>query len=345
MRASRGQNSSDSARKLKLYGAITALFVLLAIAVTLLPKGSALQQCSSIILGQSRDSCFYSLATSTQNQSLCALIAGSSSGACYSSVAESTLSPSTCQMAGSNQSVSECITFIAQATNNTLVCSSLGPTHMDGCVTSLAVRSGSLSTCATESNDSDRQVCVSVVNLDLASATLHPAYCMQVSNSSDKATLAAILNQTRGLLSGNNSSVLSSISSLAFLPNQNYSARDICYTILAARTSNSAFCGNESASAQGLCTYAVRNYTNSTPTSYSQLLSNCGQFMQYRGMCTQYVLLAEAINTKNVSICAGFQSSFAIQCYSSIAARYNNATFCGYIRNSTANNACLLQIK
>ncbi|MDE1850215.1 MAG: hypothetical protein KGH54_00265 [Candidatus Micrarchaeota archaeon] len=345
MRAKNVQEGSDSARKLKFYGALTALFVLLAIAVTLLPRGNPIQQCSAIILGPSRDSCFYSLATSTQNQSICAMIAGGSAGACYSSVAESTLTPSACQKAGSSIGVSACTTYIAQATNNAQLCSALAAPYMDGCITSLAIKVSSLATCAAEPNSSDLGVCISAVNFDLAASTSLPTYCAQVSNSSDRKTLAAILNLTRGALTGGNSSALSSISSLAFLPSQNISARDVCYTMLAARTSNPAFCANESSSGQGLCAYAVRNYTNATPTSYGELLSSCGQFMQYRGICAQYVLLAEAINTKNVSICAGFQQQFAIQCYSSIAAKYSNATFCGYIRNSTAYNACLLQIK
>lgn len=345
MRAKREQKASDPQGKLRLYLSITLLFALLAIAVTLVPKGNALSRCNGIILVQSRDACFYSLAASTHNQSVCSLIQGGSAGGCYSAVAESILSPSTCQRAGSNSSVASCIAYIALATNSTLTCASLAAPYADRCLTSIAVKAGSLAICAKESNASNSQICSSVINLDLAYATLRPSYCAQASSSASKAILASIINQTRGILPKGNASILSSIGSLAFLPNQNYSARDICYMVLAFRTSNPALCANESASAQGLCAYALRNYTNSSPTTYGQLLSSCAQFGQYRSICTQSVLLAQAINTKNISICAAFQAQLATECYSSIAAKYRNASFCGYISNSTANNACLLQIK
>ncbi|MDE1828449.1 MAG: hypothetical protein KGH65_04785 [Candidatus Micrarchaeota archaeon] len=346
MRARVKQNIPDSSKRLRLYGAITLILIALAIAVTLLPTGNPLQRCSGIILGESRDSCFYALATSTQNQSICASIQGSSQGPCYSQIAESTLSPQGCLNAASNSSARACVSYIAQATGNASLCTSLGAQYSDGCITSIAVSATNLSMCASEANFSNRQICASAISFNLASSTLLPAHCAQVSNSTDRSAISKILNLTKGAIASANSSVISSISSLAFLPSQNYSARDICYTLLASRTSNSALCANESASARGLCAYAVAgNYTNSTPTSYAQLIASCSAFQQYQGFCAQYVLLAEAIDTKNVSICASFSAALSLQCYSSMAAKYNNATFCGYIRNSTANNACLLQIK
>ncbi|MDE1870533.1 MAG: hypothetical protein KGH71_06200, partial [Candidatus Micrarchaeota archaeon] len=164
-------------------------------------------------------------------------------------------------------------------------------------------------------------------------------------NSTNKTLLASIASSTRALFSSVNATA--TLSSLAVAPfiATNYTARDMCYTYIASKTSNASICARTGSYASALCTYSVSGNYSSAPPTYPQLLANCNQLSSYKSECVQYVKLAQAIATRNASICASFPTNFGWQCYSAIAAKYNNATFCGYIANSTANNSCLAQLK
>ncbi|MGI0141481.1 MAG: hypothetical protein ACREBF_02405 [Candidatus Micrarchaeales archaeon] len=335
---------TENARRLKLYAAITIILVMVAMAVSILPKGTKLQQCDSILISQNKNVCLYTLATSTDNQSICQDVQGGQQSTCYTSVAVGTLSPSTCAKAGSSANVSECTIQVAQATNNSALCSNINPQYSDGCYLIMAVKLNSQALCASVINQTSRESCSSAVDIDLASSTRIASYCANTSTTTNKTILTSVMNMAAAAFAGNQTQLIS-IKGLVLTPISNYSVRDVCYSVLASKTSNSTYCSDASPAGQTLCNYSVNGAAAAQPENYSQLLNSCNELSQYKTTCTRAVLLAEAINTKNVSICASFQGMVSWECYTSLATKYTNSTYCGYITNSTANNACLLQLQ
>ncbi|MDE1856054.1 MAG: hypothetical protein KGH49_02355 [Candidatus Micrarchaeota archaeon] len=328
--------------RLKFYAIIVLIIAALAVAVSVFPKGTALQQCTSIIITQNRDSCLYTLAVSTGNNTACSQIQGQSQGSCYSAVAVATRNASMCSNSGSNQSVSGCIIAVANYTSNPNLCASVPKGYADGCYSELAVKMGSFGTCAMIANGTIRAACSSALDINTAFSSINASICKNASASADRTFLSYVFNMTRKVFDSPNQTVLTELSSIAFLPGQNYSAHDLCYAAVAYRAGTTSPCIGAGQSAQALCTYAAQNYTSQS-LNYTQLLSSCKALQKYSTQCTQYVLLSEAINTKNTTICASLPQQMSWSCYDSLASTYKNATYCGYITNSSANSDCLLQ--
>jgi hypothetical protein len=132
---------------------------------------------------------------------------------------------------------------------------------------------------------------------------------------------------------------------LFFIPNVTYTARDYCYFQLAQQLSEPALCSNVSVGeAKRLCimqaNLTATFYSNST-ANYTQLLASCTQLGSYSQVCTQAAQLAQAVGTRNATLCGKLQSTMSLTCYAALASKYMNATYCNYIQNATEKSACV----
>ena len=317
---------------------VATVLLILAIAISLLPRGSNAQQCEAILLSQNRDACLISLAMSTQNQSLCSQIQDQSGSECYSRVAQETLSASLCGKAGSL--ADSCIVSIANATNDSSLCSQAHQPLSDRCVYSIAVRQGAITLCAQISNSTERSICESVISINYASATKSPAPCANATNSTNLTVTSSVIVGARA-----SSSSGPLFSQLAFLPQLNITSRDVCYSDVASEEQNSSLCSFVGPSAQSLCASAAAPASNSTvQQNFTSLIDGCNQSGQYASACRVYVTISEAVTSDNLTLCANLASPSSWNCYAALAAKYNAPSDCSYIANSSANNACLQQI-
>lgn len=332
-------------RRLKFYSAIILIILILAVVVIFFPKGTRLEQCLGIFLVQNKDACLSSLAYSTQNQTICSYIQDPNSQTCYSNLAIALNSPAICSGAGSNLSIANCVSQIANETQNFQACNNLDGSYKDSCVLQVAISSQNLPLCSSISNGTSNTICTSIINLNLAARTSNLSYCSGVSDQVNRTIFSSVLSAVGSLFTDKNtSSLFSALSGYSFA-SQNYSSRDLCYILLASNSQNQTVCSFASSYAQGTCAYATKANNTLEAQNYSQLLSSCQSLSQYNVNCTQYVELAIAIATKNLTTCASLPLNVSYNCYSSIAIDQRNSTYCGYIKNATANNACLLQLR
>lgn len=338
----------EERRRIKLYALVTLVLIIGAIIFASLPKGTRLQQCEGIALSSNKDSCLMVVAISTKNSSICGMMHSGIALGCYINLAESTQNESLCAKAYliNQTSGGECSLNVANATSDYSICNTLSEPYRDTCLLKAATKSSDPQLCAMISNGNSMAVCSSSIAIGRAYYTSNASDCAIVSNSLDKRLIQNVITNTSGVFSHAVGNVSTLISEFAVLPNQNVSSRDLCYTILASKLGNSSYCSNTGPQAEKLCGVAANQTTknySSNNMNFTALLNNC-QLTQYQSYCTTYVLLDEAVLTKNVSICAGFPTYTSWQCYESIAKNYNNATYCSYITNSTANSACLLSL-
>ncbi|MDE1825503.1 MAG: hypothetical protein KGH61_01530 [Candidatus Micrarchaeota archaeon] len=333
-------------QSLKIYFILALAIIALAALLAILPSGTQAQRCGGIIMGQSRDLCFMQLALSQNNQSLCAYIKGAGSGPCYASIGEAKLNQSLCAKAGSLGY--NCLEFIANATSNPAYCSGIQGQQRDACTLAIAVKALDFRACPSISNASKAEVCNISISLDIAAAAKSPALCAKLPIQTNTSVLSSVLSQTSSIFARSNLTTLqTNIDTLPFIPGSNYSARDICYAIVGVGTQNQSACKSISGAALGsICSYLAAGTASSQvqTANYSQLISECSNAGQYSYVCVQYAKLAFALSTRNVSICSSFSNSTALECYEGLAANYHNASYCGYIKNSTDNNDCLLQL-
>ena len=154
----------------------------------------------------------------------------------------------------------------------------------------------------------------------------------------------------------NASILIPKISPISYLESasSNYTARDFCYLAVTSLSGNDLGCSMiSSPSLYNICTSYGYNTTaahNSSGTSghlnisASQLSSQlCAG---YNGTslqsCNALAVISSAIAERNASACATINSTNAgYQCYASLAKAYNDTAYCGYITNSTYNQACV----
>ena len=331
--------------RLKLYLLVTIVLVLVAAAALLIPRGTPLHQCNSLFFQQNKYSCISQLAFSSNNASLCGMMTGNYSSACYESMAERTGNASLCSnsLSGNTTTGSECFTYFANKTGNASLCAGAVEPYKMHCVTSLSVRSSSNASCSML-DPQNQTICSSSVGMSEAIVYGKANLCNLVSNSTDRQIENGILNNTPAVSSlGGMASYM--LTYLLAIPNESISPKDLCYLAVAGKTSNSSLCGYISSSQiSQLCT-SVSSRANVTPQSFnaSQILNACSSSSMYisEKQCIVYLTLSESIETDNITWCKTLGSDYYTTCYSSFASAFKNATYCSYISNITASNACL----
>lgn len=342
--------SSEEHNKIKIYALITVIMIVGAIAFTLFPKGTSLQQCEGAVLSTNRDNCLLNIATSTKNSSICGFISGSLKIDCYTNIAKATNNESLCTVAATidPSSGGECSLAIVNSTGDYTICGGISEPYKDKCFFKAATKASNLQLCGSISSSSIMAACNSTILLDQAYYTSNISYCARVSNSLSKSFIQDVVTNTSAVFANLGRNFSNILSELAILPGQNLSSRDLCYISLAYKLKSNTYCSYASQEGESLCNM-VANQTagnlSAASTNFTAMLNSCKQLTQYQSFCTTYVLLDKAVATRNVSICSGFPTFTSWQCYDSLAKTYSNATYCSYITNSTQNNECLLSIQ
>ncbi len=339
-----GKEQQVQGTKLRKYMLVTALLVVLAVAsFAIVPPSNTLKSCMSLLLLASRYNCITRLAVSGLNASMCANEQGRYADSCYAQIAEKTDQSATCASIANGSARSMCITFIARAQNNSGLCQQANEPYASACTETVALRFGNLTLCSQIKNSTDSAVCYSVLNTRSAVSFKSPAYCRNVSNTTNRnVTLLVIQNLNSGLNASSLSSNFSFTGSLAFLPSISYTPRDICYTDLASIRQNYSLCNSVSAgTARVLCGIGANATVNSSTANLTSLEKSCNNLGSYAQECIQSAILSQAVKTQNATMCTQLGSALKVDCYSLLASTYSNATYCSNISNASEKNSCI----
>ncbi len=340
---SQDAGDSDVTGKLKIYAVIVFLLVILALASFLfLPKGGSLGSCKSLVISESRDQCLTELAISTANASVCGLATGSYSTECYMQIAQNTGNSTMCSELGSGALESQCVMPIAVREDDYGLCEKISEPYLSKCVEQIALQSDNATLCGNVANATDEMYCTSLLGIKSALDFKSAEYCLNVSSEDNpNFTSSIIVNFTTPKNATAQPTTELVTSFLPFTPNVTFTARDFCYTALATATYNTSLCDSVTyGEGRTLCVDQATKITNTT-ASYSTEIAGCSALGSYSEQCIEGVELSEAVQTKNVSICAQFQEPINDNCYAEIASTYKNSTFCSYISNSTEESLCV----
>ncbi len=341
--------------RIAAYVVVAAMLVVIGVVVNIHAAGgsSTVRKCSSIILQQDRNACLTSLASSSNNASVCGMVSQSGKDYCYSEVAQADRNPRACTYLSSNNMTYECILEVANATRGYGACRYLNGSMESSCIETLAAITGNSTACGTISNGENSTVCYSGVYLSEAKRSGHAYYCTMVSNTSTVPEVSNIVYL--GEIGAANASY-SGVGTPGQGPsvylseyNISYSAKDYCYAEIASDTGNATDCAMVSNSiVRGIC-----NQTSGTQTAQSNIQINsstissaCGTYSGENFTTCQGILqIGEAISSKNASNCGSISETiYKYECYAALAKAYNDSSFCGYISNSTASQACMQDI-
>ena len=348
-------NTLGNNQKIAAYVVAAAVLVVIAVVVNLHTNGggSTLKGCGSIILQQDRNTCLTSLASSSDNTSVCRVVSQDGRDYCYSEVAQIDRNPQACMGLSSQNMTYECILGVANATKEFGTCRYLNGSMADSCIGTLAAATGNATACGTISNAENSSVCYSGVYLSEARLSGRGYYCAMVSNTSTAPDVSNIIYLGElGSAPGNYSNSQSFVQSpLVYLSayNISYSARDYCYTEVASDTRNATDCAMVSNSiVRGICnqTSASQAVQGNISINSSTISSACSTYAgENLTTCQDILSIGEAVSSRNVSVCKSIsETTYQYECYAALAKAYNESSFCGYISNSTANQACLQDI-
>jgi len=343
--AGKGSGSVGNREKLKVYIAVTFLLILIALLSYLaIPQGSGVSACTGLILENAKRACLNSLALSSTNASVCSYLSGTYADSCYSQIAQRTGNSSLCNSIVNKTNSYACTETIAVANSNYSLCKSIGDPYASTCLKGVAVKLDNQSLCGDISVASDREVCLSIIDLRKMLSANDPAYCANVTASTDQnVTNYIIMNFSLGMQQGDFSNSTMVFESLALVPNMTYSARDFCYSIAAPRISESTLCLNIANSAiRSLCVLQSGPKQNVTANyNYTQLIASCAQLGAAEAGCVQAITLTQAIKTMNASMCGSLSYPMSDTCYFSLATAYQNASYCGHMVNASQRSSCL----
>ncbi len=332
---------------------IAGTFLLVAVSIILLAvssirPSSGISGCTSIILQAQRNGCLSNLANKTGNYSACLLIRPSGySYQCISDVAKKSGDINTCsEISGNISYYTSCVEQISYAQSNPQYCKLLTSDNESECAYSIAESEmfGNLSYCNEIMNSSLGMRCTSMHYYNIAVDSKNPSYCSMLPNAIENGTLSEMLSE-------DNPNVASDAQLLAY-SYLNITPSGLCYYELASVLSNQSICGDVTGPLSQIC-YEQSNASISTGLANANTINYtiyngnvsalCAGAPSYATSLCQYSLITErAIEARNAISCyaisnAGYQYS----CILSIAARYNDSSYCSYINNnSTAENAC-----
>ncbi|MCL5428040.1 MAG: hypothetical protein M1321_02560 [Candidatus Marsarchaeota archaeon] len=357
--------------RLLLYAVMAMALAVVAVIVAFTSgsvKGQGLSRCTGITLSTYRDQCLSQLAYSTANVSVCTYMSDEqSSDACILNVSAETSNALSCTGMSNRYYRDLCVYDIANATGSYSLCGTLDDASAVQCYSAIASKLHNPGICSgINDNASAMSICSSAAEMSYAFATSNASACALVSNSTYAPAIYNITAYAELAFPRSNSSYASTrsiespLSYVQLLPNVSYSARDLCYMYMAYNLSDSAYCGhvsNETLSktcietvpgaANSLVSNSIIAALNSTNTTLilPRLKSILCTNSSFSGsQCEDIVLMWEAMQTKNASICANLPGYENSTCYASLAANYRNASYCSYIKNATLNVACLNNI-
>lgn len=341
--------------KLLIYLGIVIVFVLLAITATVAEPHSSnsLARCKSIGLEQSRYSCLYSLALSTENSSLCGSVPTPLSDECYSAIAERALDPSDC-MGISNYNITySCVLWIVNRTDSQQVCNKLNGSFASSCVESLAVKLDNATVCNAITNSSEAGICSSGIYLGDAGLMKNASYCAFVSDTDNQSQVTQEVDLSERITQNETGQPFGfgNLGPVQYVEESggDYGSKDLCYFSVAAASNNVTSCkAISNGTLQGVCnSYGYQQTAGVNTTQNSTTLADVCNGYSGTGLvsCDALISITDAVTNKNATECARItNTSFEYQCYASMARAYNDTSYCGYIQNSTANQACVEDI-
>lgn|GEM_PF-3322403 len=342
----------DNKEKLRIYLGIVVLFVLLALIATFAEPhaSSSLARCNDILLVQSRYSCLYSLAVSTKNSSICGSVAEPLSDECYSNVAELTLDPGKCTGIADYNMAYSCVLWIANKTDSYRACDKLSGSFASSCIESLASERDNATACNAITNQTEEELCSSGIYLGDASMMKNASYCALVQDTDNQNQVSRMVSLAQKVLQSEAGQSLGfgNLGPLQYIEESGggYSSKEVCYLSAAAASNNASSCymiSNETL--RDLCnTYGYQQTTSSNATQNATVpMDLCaGESGANLTSCEALSNIVEAVTSKNLTKCADITDSLLeYQCYTSMAYAYNDTTYCGYIQNATANQACM----
>ncbi len=336
-------NSITVRQKLILYIILVVIILLLALVSTIMVQGKSPQQkCASIILEQNKISCFTNLAVSTNNASICSNLNGSYAASCYEAVAYNSGNSNICKEAlASYMPVGiDCIEHFVNLTGNSILCNLLSGQNFQNCFFDAALSSGNISLCSFAG--ANESLCISSVSLSNALKYKNIFLCKYVSPSANASTVHSILSNSRTKINETLMGYGFSLLSYGY----NISARDLCIINVADELENKSYCASLNSSIAGqLCYQFVAPPPVPKQVNYTALLNSCSNAGSFAGVCRASVLISEAINTKNPSLCNELNQTLSWDCFTTLARTYDNVSYCGYIKNATVNNACILTVR
>ncbi len=343
---------AEQNQRLRLMAVVTAVIVGLALlSVALSSGGSPLQRCKGVLVAGGKEQCYYQLAVSSGNATLCGNLTLSYSESCYLSIAESHDNASMCPLTGNQSGAALCTSYVANATGRYGLCYSLNGTYRDSCLSTIAMDSHNASLCSGIGNNANRTICSSSIAFADALRLKNKDYCGSVTSTTNTGIMDGVLQGSTALDYGRVSSNLSTyIMMLAFMNNTGISPRDLCYLSYASQFGNQSACtGISNSTMQQSCAIIAAPPSNSTSSgteNYTVMLNYCrnttitGTNLSAQNNCAELVMISKAVVTRNSTICSSLNASGAEQCYVSLASQYSNTTYCTYLSNALVRNAC-----
>lgn len=336
--------------KLKTYFFIAIVLLVVAVVILLIsPKGDSLGTCLGIILPTNKYACIDRLALSTKNASLCSYLPSSNADSCYNKLAQATLNPQLCNNTTYRSSFNQCILSLARSTDSYKLCTLLDRENASSCLTTFAVNSYNISICSAITDNIDSEICTSSVNFRSALHLNSPKLCKNVTNSTNS-TITQEITQYSNATANFSAGFLENMNYFELMQNVSFSSRDVCYTKFASISNNNSYCANiKNATLYDICNYSAYAGTpaqtlNLSSVNYTQLISSCYQAGSFNETCKTFLLLGEAVEERNVTICNEITPDLKYQCIISLATTYNDTSYCSYISNTTLNSACVADV-
>ncbi len=351
------KSQSDPARKrsadmenIRRYGLILVFLAVIAVIFAIITSGISHGRCNGILIQQSKDTCLLALATSTNNASICSELGSSYATQCYVQIALATSNYALCGNAYKydNASGSSCYAYFANQTGNAALCSYVKEPGRDQCFVQAAIRTYDVSYCHSVLNSTEKVVCTDSVSVNTALKLDNVSYCSSINGTYSSNETVGLIAGITGAQKHNASTLYTESAYFEYFPQNVYSKSDICYFLFSAIEPKANYCAKiNDTYVQEICTggqsqvgATTTSYTNSS--YYNNLLASCSDNASTQSLCQMSVLLLEAVQTKNTTICSKFNNTVSAECYGSLASTYSNTTYCGYISNSSEEYSCVL---
>ncbi|MEM3839255.1 MAG: hypothetical protein QXF01_01610 [Candidatus Micrarchaeaceae archaeon] len=343
----------DEKIKLMLF-AVLWILIIAVILYAIEPRGTPLQRCMHTAIAQSRENCLYSLALATDNSSLCANITYYDSSSCYLAIAESKLNESLCQKISDQATQSQCISYIANQTNNFGYCYKISGPGKSQCLQSLALMDYNASMCNVLSNYTNSTICSSSIWFNDAIRLDNYTYCSHVYSQPNSGIASSILIDSRVL---NYSKIETNLTGYLTLMGfsfggSQFTPRDLCYLAYGAQYDENSVCRFiQNATLNYSCSYittpvpSLNSSAKNITLNFTMLMDTCNsQTAQNKTACIAFVTTEEALTYRNETLCGTLpEGYYTYGCYTTLADNFMNTTYCNPIKvsNSTAYLACV----
>ncbi|MGC8547617.1 MAG: hypothetical protein ACP5MC_01270 [Candidatus Micrarchaeia archaeon] len=327
------KEGADRKRLVIVYVAMLALVFAVSFVIQYkVSTESQVQKCSGSY------ACLSGLANKTGNSSICGLMRGSYSDNCYFSIAQSTLNSSLCDKITNITYSAYCLDLIALNTGNMSLCSKAVEPYQSYCYSSFANKQLEPSICTSISNGTIRTICYSEVLAKIAFDTKNLSYCANVSNSTNASVTNAVMNNATPPSLRN---ATLQLSGYLLQPGAALSPKEFCEIGVGYFSGNKSICSIVPLYLTSLCTQIMSSRSTQQPLNFTQELQACNSAGKYELLCKQAVLLSEAVSTHNLSICSGMNASSSYVCYAAVAKAEKNQSICQYIANQSLATACI----